>query len=158
MQYADAKKKDKLREYSGYPAKVSIKTPLDSSEELMNKTLLHLQKAANNFANLNIEQRINLVKNIQKGFVNIAKRSVEAGCQAKGIKLGSTAEAEEWATGPWGIVRQLRLISESLHAIQKTGNTKVGKISSTAKGNLAVRVFPNNAIDGMLFKDVTVDV
>ena len=158
MKYADAKKMDKLREYSGYPAKTSSKTPMDSSEEYMNKTLLQLQKAAKDFASLTIDQRINLVRKIQKGFLEVAKRSVEAGCLAKGIKIGSTAEAEEWATGPWGIVRQLRLIGESLHAIQKTGNTKLGKVSSTAKGNLAVRVFPNNAIDSMLHKDVTVDV
>lgn len=158
MKSADAKKMDKLREYSGYPAKVSTKTPLESSEEYLTKSLFQLQKAAKSFASLTIDQRIDLVKKIQKGFLEVAERSVEAGCMAKGINIGSTAEAEEWATGPWGIVRQLRLISESLRALQMTGNTNIGKVSSTAKGNLSVRVFPNNAIDSTLHKDVTVDV
>ena len=149
---------EKLREYSGYPAQVSLPTPSQSSEEYMNKTVIQLQKASVRFARMPIERRIQLAKSIQKGYVNVAERSIQAGCKAKGIKLGSPAEAEEWATGPWGIVRQLRLICESLHAIQATGNTSIGKVSTTAAGNLAVNVFPNNAIDGLLFKDVTVDV
>jgi len=95
---------------------------------------------------------------MQRGYLNVAERSVAAGCKAKGIAISSPAEAEEWATGPWGIVRQLRLIREALQALQKTGNTPIGKVGRNTAGHLAVNVFPNNAIDGMLFKDVTVDV
>ena len=65
-----------------------------------------------------------------------------AGCKAKGIEVGTSAEAEEWATGPWGIVRQLRLIRESLHAIQISGNTPIGKVSRNVAGNLSAKVFP----------------
>jgi len=158
MQLVNSKKIEKLREYSGYPAQVSLPTPSHSSEEHMNKTVMQLQKAAPKFALMPIIQRIQLAESIQKGYVKVAELSVQSGCKAKGIKLGSPAEAEEWATGPWGIVRQLRLICESLHAIQTTGNTSIGKVSSTSAGNLAVNVFPNNAIDSLLFKDVTVDV
>ncbi|OGV76877.1 MAG: hypothetical protein A3I83_07065 [Methylotenera sp. RIFCSPLOWO2_02_FULL_45_14] len=117
-----------------------------------------LRKAANAFATMPIEQRIALAGSIQHNYMRVAERSVRAGCKAKGITLGSAAEAEEWATGPWGAVRQLRLTIESLHSIRNTGNTPIGKVSRTEAGNLAVNVFPNNVIDGMLFKDVTVDV
>ena len=149
---------EQLREYSSYPSQASAVLPSLKSEENMNVVLTQLQKAAGKFARMAIDQRIELAKSIQHGFVNVAERSVQAGCNAKSITIGSPAEAEEWATGPWGIVRQLRLICESLKAIQNKGNTPIGKISQTLAGNLAVNVFPNNAIDGMLFKDVTVDV
>lgn len=158
MKRVDTKKMEKLREYSGYPAQTSVPTPSHSSEEYMNKTVIELQKAAAKFARIPIAQRIELAESIKHGFVRVAEGIVDAGCKAKGITLGTPAEAEEWATGPWGIVRQLRLICESLNAIQNKGNTSIGKLSQILAGNLAVNVFPSNVIDGMLFKDVTVDV
>lgn len=147
-----------LREYSSYPTQSLVSTSTLSSQSHINMVVEQLREAANAFATMPIEQRIALAESIQRDYMRVAERSVRAGCKAKGIILGSAAEAEEWATGPWGAVRQLRLIIESLHAIRNTGNTSIGKVSRTEAGNLAVNIFPNNAIDGMLFKDVTVDV
>ena len=147
-----------LREYSSYPMQASIASPSQTTEGHMNMVVAQLREATKEFADMSIKRRIELAESMQRGYVRIAERSVEAGCKAKGIALNSPAEAEEWATGPWGAIRQLRLICESLRAIQNKGNTPIGKVSRTVMGNLAVNVFPNNAIDGMLFKDVTVDV
>jgi hypothetical protein len=149
---------DKLREYSSYPAAASVRTPLPSSQGCMDVAVANLRETARTFASLTIDQRISLAESMQRGYMQIAERSIQAGCKAKGIAPGSPSEAEEWATGPWGIVRQLRLIIESLQALRDKGNTPIGKVTHTIEGNLAVNVFPNNAIDGMLFKDVTVDV
>ena len=91
---------DQLREYSSYPTQASAVLPSLKSEGNMNVVLTQLQKAAGKFARMAIEQRIELAKSIQNGYVNVAERSVQAGCVAKGITLGSPAEAEEWATGP----------------------------------------------------------
>src|ERR1700685_2219115 len=68
------------------------------------------------------------------------------------------SQAEEWSTGPWGVVRQLRLIRESLAALKHSGNTPVGPVGRTIDGRLSVRLFPGNAIDGMLFKGITAEV
>lgn len=150
-------KMDKLREYSSYTMP-SSSVSLPTSQGHMDDAIAKLRKAAKEFAALSIEQRILLAEAMQHGLMEVAEASVQAGCKAKGITLGSPAEAEEWATGPWGSVRQLRLIIESLRGLQNSGNTPIGKVSRTAAGSLAVNVYPNNAIDGMLFKDVTVDV
>lgn len=147
-----------LREYSSYTTQFSAEMPPQSSQGFISETLTQLRNAAKEFATLTIEQRIALAESMQRGLMQVAEAAVQVGCKAKGITIGSPAEAEEWATNPWGSVRQLRLIIESLRAIQKTGNTPIGKVTRTVAGNLAVNVFPNNAIDGMLFKDVTVDV
>ncbi len=147
-----------LNAYSSYAAQTLVETPADSSQSELSQKVAQLKAAANEFANLTIDQRITLAQSMQRGLLQVAEAAVHAGCRAKGIAICSPAEAEEWATNPWGSVRQLRLIVESLRAIQKTGNTPIGKVTRTAAGNLAVNVFPNNAIDGMLFKDVTVDV
>ncbi|HOY70257.1 MAG TPA: aldehyde dehydrogenase family protein [Methylotenera sp.] len=144
--------------YSSYNSDAVVKAPAESSQSYISQTVAKLKASANNFANLTIDQRIELAGSMQRGLLQVAERSVQAGCKAKGITIGSPAEAEEWATNPWGSVRQLRLIIESLRAIKSKGNTPIGKVTKTVAGNLAVNVFPNNAIDGMLFKEVTVDV
>jgi len=149
---------DQFREFSSYPTSAKTVTPPASSQAKLDETIAHLREAAWKFATLSIENRIALVTAMQQGCLKVAEAMVQAGCKAKGIAPDSNLAAEEWSTGPWGVVRQLRLIRENLESIAKTGNTPIGKIKHTAAGNLAVQVYPSNAIDGMLFKDVTVDV
>ncbi len=149
---------DKLQEYSSYTVVRNVLTPPPSGQGDMDMAVSRLRVAAEEFAQLTLDQRIALARSLQQGYLRVAERSVEAGCRAKGIAAGTPAEAEEWATGPWGIVRQLRLVIESLTALRKCGNTTVGKTKRNASGNLSVNVFPGNAVDALLFKDVTVDV
>ena len=153
---------DQFREFSSYPISQSgtekTTIPPASSQAKLDETIAHLREATWKFATLSIEKRIELTSQMQQDLMKVIPAMVEAGCKAKGIALGTNLEAEEWAAGHWGVVRQLRLIRESLQSIAKTGNTPIGKIKHTAAGNLAVQVYPNNAIDGILFKDITVDV
>lgn len=149
---------DQFREFSSYPTQTKTTTPPASGQAKLDETIAHLREAAWKFATLPMEKRIALVTAMQQGCLKVAEAMVQAGCKAKDIPLDSNLEAEEWSTGPWGVVRQLRLIRESLQSLAKTGNTPIGKIKRTVTGNLAVQVYPCNAIDGMLFKDVTVDV
>jgi hypothetical protein len=149
---------DQYREFSSYPAQVKTQTPPASSQTKLDLTVTNLREAAWKFATLSIEKRIALTNSMQQGLMQVMESMVQAGCKTKGIAPDSNLAAEEWAAGVWGVVRQLRLIRESLQSIEKTGNTKIGKVKRTAAGNLAVQVYPNNAIDGMLFKDITVDV
>lgn len=129
-----------------------------SSQQQMDAAIARLREGAGRFAGLTLDQRVALATSMQQGYLREALAMVQAGCAAKGIAMDTPLEAEEWATGPWGVVRQLRLLRESLLAIKAHGNTRIGPARRTAEGNLAVRVFPHNAIDNMLFKDVTVDV
>ncbi len=149
---------DQFREFSSYPTSTKTTTPPASSQAKLDETIAHLREAAWKFATLSIEKRIALATSMQQGLLKVVEAMVEAGCKAKSIAPDSNLAAEEWAAGYWGVVRQLRLVRESLQSIAKTGNTKIGKVKRTATGNLAVQVYPNNAIDSILFKDITVDV
>jgi aldehyde dehydrogenase (NAD(P)+) len=124
----------------------------------MDAAIKRLREGAKTFAKLSLDQRIALAVSMQQGYLRVAKRSVLAGCKAKGITPGTPAEAEEWSTGPWGVVRQLRLIRESLAALKYSGNTPIGPVGRTQDDRLLVRMFPGNAIDSLLFKDWGVDV
>ncbi|MBA3760689.1 MAG: aldehyde dehydrogenase [Gemmatimonadales bacterium] len=124
----------------------------------LDEMVARLREGAPVFAQLSLEKRIALARSMQIGYLRIAPRSVAAACKAKGIQAGTPAEGEEWATGPWCVVRYLRLVAESLDALRESGNTRVGPVGQTADGRLAVRVFPASRIDGMLFSGITVDV
>jgi acyl-CoA reductase-like NAD-dependent aldehyde dehydrogenase len=147
-----------LREFSSYATGPAVDAPRSSSQRQMDTTIARLREGAKIFAKLTLDQRIVLVNGMQQGFLRVAKRMVQAGCKAKGITLGKPEEAEEWSTGPWGVVRQLRLIRESLAALKHSGNTPIGPVGRTIDGRLSVRLFPGNAIDGMLFKNITAEV
>lgn len=147
-----------LREFASYPIRRDPETPPPSTQAQMDGAIARLREGAKIFAKVRLDQRIALARSMQHGYLRVAERTVRAGCQAKGVAVGTPAEAEEWATGPWGVVRQLRLIRESLQAINSHGNTRITLIGRTFDGRLSVRVFPGNAIDGTLFKNTTVDV
>jgi acyl-CoA reductase-like NAD-dependent aldehyde dehydrogenase len=148
----------KLPEFTSYAASPAVDAPPSSRQSQMDASIARLREGAKTFVKLSLDQRIVLVNAMQRGFLSVAKRMVQAGCKAKGITLGKPEEAEEWATGPWGVVRQLRLIRESLAALKHSGDTPIGPVGRSIDGRLSVRLFPGNAIDGMLFKNITAEV
>jgi aldehyde dehydrogenase (NAD(P)+) len=129
-----------------------------TTQRQLDEAVARLREAAPGFARLPIPDRIALARSMQAGFVRVAEQLVGVACAAKGLPAGTRVESEEWATGPWPVIRQLRLVAESLESLNRTGTTPIGRVSRTADDRLAVRVFPSNAIDGVLFSGVTVDV
>ncbi|HEX2218745.1 MAG TPA: hypothetical protein VHG35_08055 [Gemmatimonadales bacterium] len=140
------------------PDALAIRAVHPTDQRQLDEAVARLREAAPEFARLPIPERIALARSMQAGYLRVADRMVRAGCTAKGLPPGTPAEAEEWATGPWAVVRHLRLVAESLASLQRTGNTPIGKVRRTADGRLAVQVFPANALDGVLFAGITVDV
>ena len=124
----------------------------------LDQMVARLQEAAPAFVRLSLGDRIALARSMQAGYLRLARRMVEVACAAKGIPVDSPVAGEEWATGPWPVVRQLRLIIESLQSIQRTGTTPIGRLGRNAEGRLTVQVFPTNRIDGVLSSGITVDV
>ncbi len=147
-----------LKGFSEYGFKPVVEAPAVKNKHQLDIAVERVRQGANLFSGLSLDERIELARSMQKGYLRIAEQSVAVACKAKGITTGTPLEGEEWGTGPWGIVRHLRLVCEQLSAIQKTGNTRIGKIGETVDGRLSVRVFPANVMEALLFKDVRVDV
>jgi aldehyde dehydrogenase (NAD(P)+) len=129
-----------------------------STANQLDSAVEKVHAAAEKFVRLSIEDRIALADSMQQGYLKIAETSVRAGCAAKGIAFNSPLAAEEWATGPWCVIRHLRLVREQLESLQRRGNTTIGQIREAADGRSMVEVFPTNQIDGMLFQNCKVEV
>jgi acyl-CoA reductase-like NAD-dependent aldehyde dehydrogenase len=142
----------------GAPQRASATPPRPTAQRELDQAVARLQEGATAFLRLSLPDRITLARGMQAGYLRIAERSVQVGCEAKGIPRGTPMEGEEWATGPWSVVRQLRLIAESLDALARAGNTPVGPVGRAADGRLTAQLFPANRIDGVLFSGITVDV
>jgi acyl-CoA reductase-like NAD-dependent aldehyde dehydrogenase len=119
---------------------------------------VRLRDAAPRFAGLDLPHRLALVRSMQAGYARIGERSVAAACSAKHISPGSALAGEEWTTGPWCVIRHLRLLAESLEGLRRNGRTPIGPVGRTADGRLSVRVFPANRIDGVLFAGTFAEV
>jgi aldehyde dehydrogenase (NAD(P)+) len=132
--------------------------PPPTSASRLDEAVARAREGADRLLRLSLDDRVALARAMQAGYLAVARASVEAACAAKGIPLGTPLEGEEWTTGPWMVVRHLRLIQQSLLALKHVGNTPVGERGRTADGRLTVQVFPAGTIDGTLFKGVRVDV
>ncbi|MEE8192472.1 MAG: aldehyde dehydrogenase family protein [Gemmatimonadales bacterium] len=141
---------------SGAGAPNIVDLPRVTGAQQIDEIVARLREGAGEFVKLSLDERIALARSMQEGYLRVAERSVAAACEARGLPLDMAGE--QWACGPNIVVRALRLTIEALESLKRTGNTPIGKVGRTADERLAVRVFPANAIDGILFSGVTVDV
>src|SRR5690349_7355701 len=65
-----------------------------------------------------IAERIALLEELIPGFLGVAERWTQAGLEAEGLDPASPPAAEEWLTGPFFIVRNLRLFIRSLRDLE----------------------------------------
>lgn len=131
--------------------------PESAGRQRLDAIINRLSRGSRVFAGLNLGERITLAESMQKGVLATAQRSVAAGCRAKGIPAESTLVAEDWSSGPMSVVRHLRLVRGTLEQIRSHGQVRLRNLRQTPDGRVAVQVFPLNAIDRLLFKDVRVE-
>jgi aldehyde dehydrogenase (NAD(P)+) len=143
---------------SARPAPSPPAAPPPSTARLLDEAVARTREGAVRLLELSLDQRVALARSMQAGYLAIARESVLAACAAKGITPGTPLEGEEWALGPWIVVRHLRLVQQALLAIKHTGNTAVGQLGRTADGRLTAQVFPAGSMDATLYKGVRVDV
>jgi aldehyde dehydrogenase (NAD(P)+) len=116
----------------------------------MDRAIDALGEGAVQFADLSLEQRIDLLRAMRAGYARVAGRTVVASCRAKRIVLGTPLEGEEWALGPWPVLRHFRLLLESLTALDNGKLPPVGDVDLTVDGRLRIELFPHSTLDSML--------
>jgi acyl-CoA reductase-like NAD-dependent aldehyde dehydrogenase len=140
-----------------YPTTASDIPP--TSREQMDAAVQTLQAHKDEWIARTIPQRIALIDQLMRDFWAVSDRMVAAGVQAKGLDPNSPTAGEEWALGPFPIMRNFRLLRESLRDIQRSGRPRIpGRVTTLPNGQVAARVFPGNTYDRLLFTGVTADV
>ena len=112
------------------------------------------------WAALLIPDRISLLRRCVDGYLRCAPQVVAAGCQAKRLNPRSPAAGEEWMSGPVPVIRNLRLLVESLSRIHRDGYLALpdDTVRRTPTGELAVRVFPADSLERFMYPGTRIDV
>lgn len=119
-----------------------------------------LQELAPAWLELALAAKIQLADSALRGSLQVADRQVAAALAAKGLEPDSPLAGEDWFAGPYIQVRTLRLLIQTLERIERRGAVDVPSrlIRQTATGQVAVRVFPDDLLDSLLYRGFTADV
>jgi hypothetical protein len=100
-------------------------------------------------------ERRALVGRLRRGFLAVAERWAAASAAAFG--LPDTGETS--LTGPYFVLRNLRLLDESLAAIAAGGAPRIpGPVRQREDGQVVARVFPQDLYDRLFYGGVTAEV
>src|SRR5262245_38583184 len=124
----------------------------DGRFEAIDSLVERLALRAGPFARLSLAERVALVEAVRRDYGATLDGAVRAGCVAKGIDPDSPTAGEEWLAHAYPVMRHLRLLSETLRSLQKTGSVgHAASLGTLPSGRLARRVFPLTALDRLSF-------
>lgn len=99
-----------------------------------------------------VEDRIALLERIMRDTRAVAPRWVEVECARKHIPADGAIAGEEWFAGPSIVVRNARLLRDSLRDIARHGAPRLpGQVRTRADGRVVAPVFPTNAFDRLVY-------
>jgi hypothetical protein len=139
-------------------ATMNALVPRPTEPHALDEVVSRLREGAPRWARAELHERIALARAMVLGAERVVARTVAASCDAKGIPLGTPEVGEEWAAGPWVVVRMLRQFLRSLEGIAHDGNPPVGKLAETPDGRITAQVFPANRTDAFLLVGVRGEV
>ncbi len=133
--------------------------PQSTARPELDKQIETLRAHATDWARSPLTERIALAKKMLDGYVAVAEASVLAGCHAKGIDPNSPLAAEEWLAGPTIVIRNLRLLCETMERLA-AGRPPFdpAKVRTRTDGRVIVDVFPASGLDKMSFAGFTAEV
>lgn len=104
-------------------------------------------------------ERIRLIDALTRDVAAVADRWAAACAEAEGLDPAEPDSAETTIVGPYFTIRNLRLLRNSLTAIERNGAPQIpGGVRRLPSGQVAARVFPADAWDRLLYLGVTADV
>jgi aldehyde dehydrogenase (NAD(P)+) len=111
------------------------------------------------YVKLSVRERIDLLKALIPATLAHTQEWVREACKAKGLDQNSPTAGEEWLGGPVLLVRNYRLLIETLEQIERAGTPTLGRgVRTSADGRVFVDVFPTGTLDSILFKGFTGEI
>ena len=124
---------------------------------------VHLERLSENrgrWVKVPLARRIQLLGECMDATLAMAPEMVVAACEAKGIPADHPAVGEEWLGGPMTIMRNLRLLGQTLRDVQSRGAPRLeaSDLSFRPDGQVKVKVFPRDGYDKLLFSGFTGEI
>ena len=125
----------------------------------IDKDIQVLQASKQNWVDLSVSAKIDILKIIRKNVGAHAQEWVDLSVKNKQIDPKSSIVGEEWASGPWATAAGISAFLDTLEAVEK-GTTKklIKKIGKRPDGQLKLKVFPANIYDVLLLNEIEGEV
>lgn len=132
---------------------------LETPRPELDRAVAALQERKGAWAAVGVRERIDLLKRLRRDFLGVSDRWAAAGIAAEGIDPESPAAAEETLAGPYLVLRNLRLLQQSLEDIAETGRPRIpGPVRTLPNGQVAAQVFPMDLYDRLFYSGVTAEI
>ncbi|HEY0782282.1 MAG TPA: aldehyde dehydrogenase family protein [Thermoanaerobaculia bacterium] len=146
----------------GTPPIPDVAAPGVTSHEAMDKAVADVTAKKAEWTAVTAAERVALLDELAASFAGVAERWARAGMAAEGLDPALPASSEEWLTGPYFTLRNLRLLKKSLQGIAAHGRPAIpGPVATldTAVGRrVSARVFPQDLYDRLFYTGVTAEV
>jgi hypothetical protein len=119
----------------------------------LDRAVFELNETKDRWASLGLEARISLLDRTLNWTAQGAEAQVKHACRAKRIAFESPQAAEEWLGGPLVVLRNLRLLRDSLASALAHGRPYLPPeaFGRRPSGQIAAQVFPVSLYDRMLY-------
>ena len=105
------------------------------------------------------KERIAILTDLSKRFLAVTERWSALAMEAEGLDPAHPSSAEEVLAGPYLILRNLRLLRESMLDIETHGRPRIpGGVRTRPDGQVVARVFPIDLYDRVFYSGITADV
>lgn len=130
-----------------------------SSRAEMDAAAAALQENKGAWTAVSPRERIELLTDLSQRFLAVAERWAALGIEAEGLDPEHPSSGEEALVGPYFILRNLRLLRESLLDIETHGRPRIpGGVRTKADGQVVARIFPIDLYDRIFYSGLTADV
>jgi len=125
----------------------------------MDAAVQALQSHKDEWVTRTVRERIASLDRLTQDFAAIAPRWVAACLQAKSVAEDAPTASEEWAVGPWPVLKNLRQLRQSLSDIETYGHPRIaGPVTTRPGGQVVAQVFPQTSYDRLFFYGLTAEV
>lgn len=121
--------------------------PEASSEAEVDRAVADVRGTVSPWLASDVEDRIALLDEVRASTAAAATGWAEAAATAKGIDHGSAKMGEAWLNGPVVVLRNLRLLAQTLGEIRDTGRPRPPSITTRPDGQVSVKVAPAGVLD-----------
>ncbi len=111
------------------------------------------------WATTSISKRLEILNQIKKAFLSIMNDWVSISLKNKGVNESDPVSSDEWISGPFPVIRYIRILCDSLLDIKNKGLPTIpGPIKSRKDGTVVVQVFPQTFYEKLFFGGITYEV
>jgi hypothetical protein len=144
---------------SGKPTSSGAAAAAPTPRQELDAAVADLAAHAGEWAALPLAERLELLDGLIADFHAVSARWVEATRELEGLAAGGPFEGEEWLAGPYIVLRNLRLLRQSLDEIRDHGKPQIaGPVHERDDGQVVAQIFPASLWDRLFYPRVTAEV